>query len=78
MLDLCKVKQKVGESFTMFLQRWRRLFARYSRPIPEKEKMDIFINILDLELSYRLNLHCPHNFEKLIENAITIEGALVK
>jgi hypothetical protein len=40
--------------------------------------MDIFINNPDQELSYRLNLHCPPNFEKLIENAITIEGALVK
>lgn len=40
--------------------------------------MDIFINNLDQELSYRLNLHCPPNFEKLIENSITIEGALVK
>jgi hypothetical protein len=78
MLDLCKEKQKVGEPFITFLQRWRRLFARYSRPIPEKEKMDIFINSLDQELSYRLNLHCCPHFEKLIENTITIEGALVK
>jgi hypothetical protein len=54
------------------------LFARYSRSIPEKEKMDIFTNSLDQELSYRLNLHFPPNFEKLIENEITIEGALVK
>jgi hypothetical protein len=40
--------------------------------------MDIFINSLDQELTYRLNLHCPPNFENLIENAITIEGALIK
>jgi hypothetical protein len=72
MLDLCKAKQKFGEPFITFLQRWRRLFARYSHPVLEKEKMDIFINSLDQELSYMLNLHCPPNFEKLIENAITI------
>jgi hypothetical protein len=43
MLDLCKAKQKVGEPFITFLQRWRRLFARYSHPVPEKENIDIFI-----------------------------------
>jgi hypothetical protein len=62
MLDLWKEKQKIGEPFITFLQIWRRLFARYSRLVPEKEKMDIFINSLDQELSYRLNLHCPPKF----------------
>lgn len=78
MIDLCKVAQKPGEPFTTFLQRWRRMFSRYPWHVPEKEKMVTFINSLNSEMSYRLNLHCPPSFEKLIEDSITIESALVK
>ena len=47
MIDLCKVVQKPGEPFITFLQRWRRMFARYPRHVPEKEKMVTFINSLN-------------------------------
>jgi hypothetical protein len=38
MKDLCNTKQRNGETFTVFLQRWRRLFSRYAYPIPKKER----------------------------------------
>lgn len=54
------------------------MFARYPHPVPEKEKMVTFINSLNSEMSYHLNLHCPSSFEKMIKDALTIESALVK
>lgn len=61
-----------------FLQKWRRLFARHSRLVPKKEKIEIFIDNLNFEMSYKLELQCPPTFKKLIENGIKIEEALVK
>ena len=78
MKDLCNTKQRNGEAFTVFLQRWRRIFSRYAHPIPKKEKMEIFIDNLNGEMSYRLQLQCPPTFENLIENGMKIEDALVK
>ena len=77
MLDLCNTHQKNGEPFLTFLQRWHQLFAKYPRTIPEQEKMDIFVHNLTPEMSYRLQLQCPPNFNKLIENGIKIEEAMV-
>jgi hypothetical protein len=78
MKDLCNTKQRNGEDFTAFLQRWGRLFSRYSFPIPKKEKMEIFIENLNGEMSYRLQLQFPPNFQNLIENWMKIEDTLVK
>jgi len=36
MLDLCNTKQKGGESFTAFHQRWRQLASKCSYHMPEK------------------------------------------
>jgi len=52
--------------------------VRYPRHIPEKEKMEVFIDNLNDDMTYRLELQCPPTFEKLIENGIKIEEALVK
>lgn len=78
MIMLCNTKQKDGEAFLTFLQRWRTVFARYPRSVPEKEKMDIFINSLSNELNYRLRMQCPKTFQDLIENGVTTEEVLVK
>ncbi|GLJ31915.1 hypothetical protein SUGI_0642360 [Cryptomeria japonica] len=78
MLDVCNTKQKNNETFMMFLQRWRRMVSRYPRDIPEKEKMEIFIDNLNGEMSYRLKLQCIPSFAKLIENGIQVEEACVK
>lgn len=40
--------------------------------------MEIFINNLNGEMSYQLQLQCPPTFEKLIKNEMKIEDALVK
>lgn len=78
MLDLYNIKQNNGEPFMVFLQRWRWLFNRYPRDVQNQEKMDIFIDSLTSEMSYRLKLKCPPSFAKLIENSLKIEDAMVK
>lgn len=55
-----------------------KIICMIFHPVTEKEKMDIFINSFDQEMSYRLELQCPPTFEKLIKNGIKIEEALVK
>lgn len=42
MLDICNTKQKKGEPFISYLQRWRKLHIRYPRQITKNEKIDIF------------------------------------
>lgn len=78
MLDFYNIKQKNGESFMTFLQRWRCLFNRYPRPVPDHKKMGIFIDNLTSEISYRLKLQCPPSFSKIIENGRKIEDAMAK
>lgn len=75
---LYNMKKKKGETFLWFLQCWKNLFARYPRSIPEEEKMELFIDNLTDDMSYRLELQCPSTFEKVIENGIKIKEALVK
>ena len=36
MMDLCNAKQKNGETFSAFLQRWRSLASRFPWSIPKK------------------------------------------
>ncbi|GLJ36901.1 hypothetical protein SUGI_0745910 [Cryptomeria japonica] len=78
MLDVYNTKQKNNETFMVFLQRWRRMVSRYPRDVPEKEKMEIFIDNLNSEMSYILKLQCIPSFAKLIENGIQVEEACVK
>lgn len=44
MLDFCSIKQKQGEPFVRYLQRWRSLHSRYPQQVLETEKIDIFVN----------------------------------
>ena len=78
MLDLCNIKQKHGEPFLTFLQRWRHLLSKYPRNILESERMEIFIQNLTPDMSYKVQLQCPPTFKKLIENGVKIEEAMVK
>lgn len=61
-----------------FLQRWRRLFNRYPKLMLDHENMDIFIDNLTSEMTYRIKLQCPPIFVKMIENGLKIEDAMVK
>ena len=54
MLDLCNIKQKLGELFATYLQRWRSLYSWYPRQVPEAENFDIFVNMLVPELYFDL------------------------
>lgn len=78
MLDLCNVKQKNGKYLMIFLQRWKQMFNRYPRDVPDQEKMDIFIDNLISEMSYRLKIQCPPSFAKMIENGLKIKDVMVK
>lgn len=78
MLDICKTNKKNNETFMVFLKRWRRVVSRYPRDVPEKEKMEIFIDNLNSEMSYRLKLQCLPTFTKLIKNGIQVEEASIK
>lgn len=50
------MKQKKGETFLSFLQCWKNLFTRYPRSIPEEEKIELFIDNLNDDMGYRLEL----------------------
>lgn len=52
MKDICNTKQRNGEAFIAFLQRSTRLFSQYALPVPKKEKMEVFIQNLNGEMSY--------------------------
>ena len=75
--DLCNLKQKVGEPFLTFLQWWRQLYTKYSRKIPEMEKLDIFTDNLLPDFGYRVQLKGPCTFEDMITQAIRIENFMV-
>lgn len=62
----------------VFLQHWRQMVSRYPQDVPEKEKMEIFIDNLNSEISYILKLQCIPSFTKLIENGIQVEEACIK
>lgn len=49
---------------------------RYPGGIPEKEKMEIFMNNLKMEMNYRLQLQCPLTFEKIIKNGLVKKGKI--
>lgn len=76
--ELYNTKQAKGEKFLSFLQRWRRLFAKYPRSISEEEKIEMFIDNLVDDMNYRLDLQCPSTFEQVIEKGLKIEEALIK
>lgn len=77
MIDLFNTKQLPGESFKVFLQRWRRMFAKYHRDIPDKEKTNIFINSLSKPMDYWLQLQGPKDFKTTLENAPKVEETLI-
>ena len=77
MIDLCNTKQLPGESFKAFLQRWRHMFVKYHRDIPNKEKICIFINSLSKPMNYWLQLQAPKDFKTTLENATKVEKTLI-
>lgn len=61
-LDLLKEKQRDGETFAKYLQRWRAVISRMKSPPNEKEMVTLFLANAHLELAHDLNLHCVTTF----------------
>lgn len=78
MIELCNTKQKIGEPFLTFLQRWRKIFSRYSQRIPDSEKMDIFINNLIPKLKYSIQMQVYPSFKKMVDSTLRMEGLLIR
>ena len=76
--DLCNLKQRHGEPFLTFLQRWQQLYTKYSRKIPKNEKLDIFLDNLVPEFGYLVQLQGPLTFDDMIKQAVWIETFMVK
>lgn len=66
------------ENFMVFLQIWRHMVSRYPSDVPQKEKMDLFIDNLNDKMSYQLKIQCLPTFQKLIKNGIQVEEASIK
>lgn len=62
----------------MMLQIWRKFISRYPWTVLEKDKLEIFIDNLNDEMSCQLKLQYLPSFQKLIDNGIQIEEALIK
>lgn len=54
------------------------MVQKYPCDIAEKEKMEIFINNLNSEMSYQLKLKYLPTFTKLIKNGIQVEEVCIK
>ena len=76
MLDLCNLKQDQGEPFVTFLQRWRKLCSCYSREIPKKEKIDILMCNLVVELRNEIGKWVFETFHNMVETTFHIEDVL--
>ena len=78
MLDLCNVKQRSGEPFATYLQRWRELYSRYPRQVLEAKKIDIFVNTLVPKLYFDLRKKLFTSFNDMVESAYRIEDVAIK
>ena len=58
--------------------KWCHLLLKYPRIILEHERMEIIIQNLTTDMSYRLQLHCPSNFKNIIEICVNIEEVTVR
>jgi len=78
MLDLCNTKQGNGENFSTYLQRLRALSIRLPWRTPEKQLVHIFIQNLNQEMAFHLQVHCASTFDEIIEKCVTIKKELIE
>lgn len=78
MIEIYNTKQKTGDPFLTFHQCWRKMFSRYSLPILDYEKMDIFVNNMIPELKYSIQMQVHPSFNKIVDNYIRMEDVLIK
>jgi len=77
MNDIVNNKQRNGETFSSFTQRWRNMASKLSWEIPEKQQLDIFVQNLHPELSFQLQLQSASTFDELVSKGVIIERALI-
>lgn len=77
MVDLFNTKQKNGELFSTFFQRWRHLSSRCSFPIPEEQLVEILISNLNEEMEFHSEVKCLDSFKDVITQGLKIEKSLI-
>ena len=65
-VDLGALKKHQGEPFFTYLQCWRDLYSRYPQQLPEREKIDIFVNTLVPKLYYDLRKQLFSYFQDMV------------
>lgn len=75
-LDLLKEKQREGETFASYLQRWCALASHLKSPLNE-EMVTIFVTNAHPDMAHNLSLHCVITFLEVIEKGTIIERALI-
>ncbi len=75
--DLCNTKQRNGETFSNFLQRWRHLASRMPYKIEDSNLVDIFIKNLILEMSFHVKMASPKDFVTLVKKGKNIKNGLL-
>ncbi|GLJ23128.1 hypothetical protein SUGI_0436420 [Cryptomeria japonica] len=73
----CNTKQKEGESFASFLQRWRNLASRCSCKIPQKQMVEMFTQNVNKDIGYDLRKACLSTFKDVIEKGLVTEKVLI-
>jgi len=75
--DLCNTKQRNGETFSIFLQRWRHLANHMPYKIEDSHLMDIFIKNLIAEMSFHMKMASLEDFSTLVKKGKNIENDLL-
>lgn len=78
LMDLCATRQKEGEAFATFLQRWRFIYHRCLSHIPKVEQVDIFTENLIPQVKYPLQMQCIDTFKEITEKGIKCEKGLLE
>lgn len=76
-LDLLKEKQREGETFISYLQRWRALANWMKTHLKEKDMVTLFIENSHPVMSHNFRLHCVTTFTEIVEKGPILERALV-
>lgn len=76
-LDLLKEKQREGETFTSYLQRWCALASRMKTPLKEKDMVTLFVENSHPDMAHNFWLHCVTTFAEVVEKGPILEHALV-
>ena len=78
MIDLGDLTQHQCEPFAIYLQHWQSLYSRVPCQLSEREKIDIFVNSLVLELYYYLRKQLFSSFNDMVERTYHIEDVSIR